>query len=275
MLKKILHYFKKREEESKRKRIIRVIVPIVVIVIILIAILLVVFFPRNNASAAKLRVTIVTEKDCATCWDVNLLIDALKTHNVKISTTTIYHDSGKGKSLVKKYNIDKIPTVLIEGELDKDPNLKPFWEQLGEMNGKVFVFRQVIPPYFDLASGQMKGNILVTFLTDETCTTCYDVSLHGNALKNLAIPTENYKFVDMASKEGKDLISKYSIKKVPTMLISGEVNLYNSLTQLWSQVGIIAEDGTYVFSEVDLMGTYKDLVKNKVVVPEPAPQTQE
>jgi hypothetical protein len=63
------------------------------------------------------------------------------------------------------------------------------------------------------------------------------------------------------------LVSKYQIKAVPTMLISGEVGEYKNLTSIWEQVGTVAGDGTYVFTKAELMGTYKDLSKNKVVIP--------
>ena len=147
------------------------------------------------------------------------------------------------------------------------------WTALGEIINKVFVFRQIIPPYIDVATGQLKGKITLTYLTDNACTTCYNVHLHDTALKNLAITPTDTKTVDVSSDEGKSIVTKYSIREVPTILISGEVGEYKSLTSIWSQVGTIASDGTYVLTKAELMGTYYDLSKNKAVTPPPATST--
>ena len=64
------------------------------------------------------------------------------------------------------------------------------------------------------------------------------------------------------------MIKKYSIKKVPTILILGETSAYKNLGQLWSQVGIVSGDGSYIFTKTELMGIYKDLSTNKIINPQ-------
>lgn len=267
MLKKILSIFHRKEEERKAKFLRGLVIGIIAAVVIL-AIAIPLIMRNSGSGPAKLKLTVITKPDCTQCWDVGLLTEALAQYKVKITgTTTLDYSSGKGKKLVEKYGIDKVPSVIISGDLDKDPALKPFWEALGEIDGKDFVFRQVIPPYIDVASGQLKGAVQVTYLTDNSCKECYDVTLHGNALRNLAIPTTDSKTIDVASDEGKALVKKNGIKSVPTVTISGETSEYQSLADLWEQVGTVASDGTYVFTQTQLMGTYKDLSTGKVVIP--------
>ena len=274
--KNLFSKFSKGEGEKKTTFTKGIIIGIIVAVVILIIVLIIVLpkilgsgsGPATAKNPAKLKVTIITKKDCAGCWDVNLLLDAIKQGNVKITNTkTLYVDSASTKKVLDQYKITKVPTILVSGDLNKDPNMKQLWSALGEIINGTFVFRQVIPPYVDVASGQLKGKITLTYLTDVSCKECYNVHLHDNALKNLAITPGTTKTVDISSDEGKALVTKYQIKGVPTMLISGEVGEYKNLTSIWSQVGTIATDGTYVFTKPELMGTYKDLSKNKIVVP--------
>lgn len=227
------------------------------------------FFSKNeetNPSAAKVRITIITSRTCQECWDVNLFLSALKQNNIKeIGQETLYFEDKLAKDLVAKYNITRIPTVLIAGELNKDQNLQQIWANLGEIIDNVFVFRQVIPPYIEVASGELKGKFFVTFLTVQSCAECYDVNLHQNALLNLGLDAKDAKTVDVASDEGQELVKKYNIKAAPTILLSGDLGEYRGLSQVWPTVGEITQDGTYIFTEVKQMGTYKDLGKNKVV----------
>jgi len=278
--KKILSKFSRGEEEKKKTftkgLVIGIIVAIVILVIVLVIVLPKILGSGSGAAKnpAKLKVTIITQKDCAGCWDVNLLLDAIKEGNVKITDTkTLYTDSANTKKLIDQYKITKIPTILVSGDLNKDPNMQQLWTALGEVVDGTFVFRQVIPPYIDIASGQLKGKITLTYLTDSSCKECYDVHLHDTALKNLAIIPGTTKTVDISSDEGKALVAKYQIKAVPTMLISGEVGEYKNLTSIWEQVGTVASDGTYIFTKAELMGTYKDLSKNKIIVPPVATST--
>ena len=64
--------------------------------------------------------------------------------------------------------------------------------------------------------------------------------------------------------QGKSLIDKYKIEKVPTIILTGDVETYISLTQVWKQVGSVETDGTYVFRSVEQMGKYRDLTTGKV-----------
>ena len=40
---------------------------------------------------------------------------------------------------------------------------------------------------------------------------------------------------------------------------------YPQFDTIWSSVGYVAEDGTLVFSNVESIGTYKDLIRNETV----------
>jgi hypothetical protein len=154
---------------------------------------------------------------------------------------------------------------LVSGELDKDPSLAGFWTELGRVIDGVFVLDEILPPYISVETGELKGLVSGTFITDESCEECYDVTLHKNALLNLGVTLENEKTVDISTDEGKALIEKYNIIDVPTILIYGETEEYRALNDIWSQYGDIASDGTLVFTGMEVMGNYYDLEEDEFV----------
>ena len=105
-------------------------------------------------------------------------------------------------------------------------------------------------------------------LVDDQCSDCYDVSIHKSALERFGVYLSEEETVDYLSGAGKNLVSKYNIKKIPTIILSKNANVYESLNQAWEQVGTIETDGTYVFRDVESMGNYNDLDLNEIVLAE-------
>ena len=97
------------------------------------------------------------------------------------------------------------------------------------------------------------------------CDDCYDISLHDTALTNLGLSPKSAATFDVSSDQGKSLVQEYNITKVPTILMSGDLSEYQGLQQVWSLVGEVSDDGTYIFTGLEEMGTYKDLESGKVV----------
>ncbi len=272
--------FKKKEESSAKSNLAKgLVIGLIAALIVLVIILIIAFAlgafrgqkPGGATAAAKaikLKVTIVASKDCTDCWDTSLFTEALKQQpNVTVTgENTVYTSDAKTKDLISKYKLDKVPTILISGNLSDDQELTKFLtSSMGEIIDKVFVLRQIIPPYIELASGQERGKVAITLITDQSCKTCYDAQLHLRALSNIGIITNNVSTVDISSDAGKSLLKQYNIKKVPTFIMTGDLQAYQGLAQVWDQVGTVASDGTYVFTKVELMGTYMDLAKNKIV----------
>jgi len=220
-----------------------------------------------NIIAPEMRFTIVTKEDCEDCFDINLVMDALLQAGVKEKgRETLYLGERNADELVEQYNIEKVPALLVSGELEKDERLIPFWQNLGEIIDGVFVLRQVVPPYIVVDSGELKGLASMIYLTDESCDECYDVRFHDSVLVGqFAFSPRDRRAVDVSSDEGEALVEKYDIDLVPTILLRGEVGVYPGVAQIWPEVGEITADGTYIFTSLELMGNHKDLSTGKVV----------
>ena len=150
--------------------------------------------------------------------------------------------------------------------------IKTNWNSLGVISEDgSYILTTINPPYRDITTNEIKGLVELTYITDRSCSECYNVSEHKLILTNqrafaLAITKETS--VDISTKEGKELINNYNITSVPTVLLSKEASAYPSLISVWRNVGSVEKDGILIFRNLDLMqGKYKDLSKNEIIEP--------
>jgi len=234
----------------------------------------------TSAQPANLRVTLITKKDCADCFNLNLFIDAIKQNNVadeiltkaaqdpnpqealkklvaeekNVKVQNEDADSATGKKLIEKYKITTLPSLLVAGELEKNPRLTGYWQTesgLGEVVDGVFVFRQPVPPYFDLASNKVVGgNLGAIYLSATSCKECYDVKAYETVLKNSGVNPLKNQAIDADSAEGQALIKQYAIKNVPTIILTGDLSVYGGFQQQWGTYGTLEKDGAFVLRQV-------------------------
>ncbi len=246
-----------------------------------------VFFLRTNFMAnkniaanaetkrpANLELITITDKSCPDCYNLGPVMDYIAKENVKfISEKTLDKTSDEGKELIAAHAIKKLPAFILKGELEKNTVLAEFFSKTGDITDNTFVFRQVGAPYSLADTGEIKGKINFTMLTDSSCTTCYDVTQHELILQQFGILNPGT-VVDAKSAAGQALIRKYKINLVPAFVLSGDMDEYPNLKPVWGQVGVVASDGAYVFTKgVPFMGTYKNLATNQIIIPAPASST--
>lgn len=205
------------------------------------------------------------KNDCENCFDMNNYINFIKRQNVKvIQENTLESSSTEAKTLIAKHNIQSLPALIISGEVSK-PDIVALWNNVGEKVNNEVVVIEGIPPYYDLENEKVVGLVEVVYLIDNSCVECYDVNVHQNILPRFGIYIDKSLTYDISSEKGKELIKKYDITNVPTILLSPEASAYSSFVQVWSQVGTQESDGWYVFRNLEIMGTYKDLKLGKIV----------
>ena len=71
----------------------------------------------------------------------------------------------------------------------------------------------------------------------------------------------NEETIDISSEKGKQLLETYNLTKVPTIILSADAADYTVLAQVWSNVGIIADDGSFIFTNMEQLegAKYTDL----------------
>ncbi len=215
-------------------------------------------------------VTFITDKECTECSNITALADQLQQLNVFLASKRTYDTASKeAQKLIEKYSIKKIPTALFSKDALIYDVFARVWNQVGttETDGTL-VLREVSPPFKDTQSRTVQGIVDVTYLTDASCTECYNATMLSDILtSNFGIVLGKQTIIDVSSPAGKKLIEKYHVTLAPTALYSKEAEHYNTLVQAWEQAGTRETDGTYIFRSLSLLEgiTYKNLTSNIIV----------
>lgn len=231
-----------------------------------------------NSGQIKGRVssTIIKDLSCKECTDLVLILNQVKGFGVSVvEEKVVEKDSNEAKDLIDRYKIEKLPALILSKDLgDYSSELTANWEQIGsiESDGS-YVLRIINPPYLDIDKNKVRGLVSIIFLEDKDCETCFGAEeFHKPILEQIGLVFIEEKSLDVSSIEGKSLIDKYSIEKVPTIVLTGDVDAYSVLTRSWESVGTVEPDGAYVFRKAEVaQQPYMDLTTGKIV--EPTTQT--
>ena len=234
------------------------------------------FDAKKDSDFIEAKVYIIGADKCESeCWDTNIFLNFLESKNIKIvkkkNLDWGWWPFSQARLLAKKYEIKNLPTVAIEFLGRGKGDIKNFFSpDHGVIADDKFILTKIVAPYYNLDKQQIVGKLDIIYLVDNSCETCYDINIHNDALGGLGLNTKYAKIIDVGSSEGKKLIEQYKITKVPTVLISGEVDEYPLFKSAWDNLGIITDDNTYIFTNLDLMGDYyKNLTTGEVIKADP------
>ena len=232
--------------------------------------------PYTNATSGEIKgritLTSINDSTCSKCADLNVLINQMKSSGIKITEqTNVNSNTDEGRLLTARYNLGFVSTIILSKDAKAYPIINQAWEQLGtiESDGS-YVLRTVYPPYINLTTGNLRGLVEITYLTDKSCTECYNVSTHRQILtspQTFGIHLDKEMAVDVGDAAGKQLIAKYNITQVPIVILSSEVSVYPA-SQALDQFFSVEKDGSYIFRKLAVVGVYRDLTTNQVVKPQ-------
>ena len=234
--------------------------------------------PSTGEIKGRISVINLIDTTCDKCGNISGLVNQMKASGIKIvEQKNISSSSDEGKALISKYNLDFVPTIMLSKDAEAYPIVNQAWKQLGtkESDGS-YVLRTVYPPFINLTTGKLSGLVDIIYLTDKSCTECYDVSVHRQILtspQTFSIKLGKETTLDFSEDNGKELIAKYNITGVPTIILSSEANVYPA-SQALNQFFSIEKDGSYVFRQLAAVGAYKELATNQVVKPQQKTQGQ-
>ncbi len=213
-------------------------------------------------------VTILNDSSCEKCFDFQNVVNFFEQNGVVLKDKKVVDfQSIEGQALIKQFNINKIPVLVVTNNIKEYPQVSQLWGKipLTEKEG-LLIIDPLLPPYKDLATNTVKGLVNAIFLKDDECKDCFDVvAVNKQVLVGAGLVLASEKTVNISSIEGKELIEKYNITQVPTALLSPETSEYVTLAQVWSQVGTQEKDGWFVERNLKVFGVYKDLTTNTTV----------
>ncbi|MEK6920801.1 MAG: hypothetical protein AABX82_02875, partial [Nanoarchaeota archaeon] len=197
-------------------------------------------------------VTIISiTTDCEECLELTAMVTALENALTIESVKEVAYGSAEAQAYIEKYDLEAVPSIILSEDAAVYNGFADAWETYGsiEEDGS-FVLRNNVPPYLDAVTGEVQGLVDVIYLTDESCIDCYNVTLHKTILRGFGMVLDEETTVDIGTDEGKALLEKYGITKVPTIILSKDAGVYKLLNEVWTEVGEVADDGSYIFTNM-------------------------
>ncbi len=219
---------------------------------------------KTGETLGLVSATLIQPENCEQCFDLTPFVDSLKQQLTFKEIKTL--KESEANELITKYNLVMLPALLLSSDADAYDSFKSSWERFAtiEQDG-TFSLKKVSPPYKELSSGKITGLVSVTYLVDPTCKECYNVTQHKSILTN-SFGVKLAEETTLNVKDATSLVQQYNITKVPTIILSKEIQDY-SLKQVLGQVGTYEQDGSFVFRQTELLGAYKDISSGKIVTP--------
>jgi thiol-disulfide isomerase/thioredoxin len=213
--------------------------------------------PYVDAATGKIigRVSaiVVIAEDCEACDDFGSVIESLKQNSVVFSEVRqISFGSSEAEDLITKYEIQRVPSLLLSTDIDAYHVAQNLGRAGFDYKGGYYVAESGAP-YVETDTHNVRGLVSLVMVTDDSCGECYDVTVHKQILRSYGVFISEEKTADINSSEGKELVEKYGLTKVPTVVLNGDVAVYSALADIWQQVGTVEEDGAYVFRELDVL----------------------
>ena len=169
--------------------------------------------------------------------------------------------SSEAKALMSKYNITRLPVLIIVGNTSAVPSLATSWEStVGSVESDgAMVSRDLPPPYYDASSGQIVGLVQGIGIAPYGCKSCINTSIYFQSLSGqyMSMAFGNISYLDENSTKAQELITAYNITKLPTILLGPDAGLYPVFSQAIQPSGTVEDDGWFVLR--DVVPPYVDL----------------
>ncbi|MFA5106676.1 MAG: hypothetical protein WC506_07015 [Candidatus Micrarchaeia archaeon] len=208
---------------------------------------------------------IIYTPSCTQCTDLTQFTAALKQNGVVFSSEkTVDANTSEGQTYIEKYGATTTPFLVLSEGFGAYDSLAPQWSNVGRMVGSDYVMDIKLPPYYDLATGQVRGLLSMTVISDKACPTCSDLSVYKGIFEQTGVKIEQFKTLDITDEGAADLAKTYNVSKLPTFILSGDIAAYGSDFETSIKTGGTMVDGAFVFTNYSVIpnATYVDYVPN-------------
>lgn len=218
---------------------------------------------KEAARPANVKIIKIATPNCQDCFNIDAAISDFKKQNVKVEEEKSFNfDSLEASTSIKQFAIKRVPTYIVSGEVTKN-NLEGFVKNNGEIKDNNFVFTKVTPIFIDAENKQEMGKVTATIISDPSCSQCIDPKLTIASFKKAGVKITDQREAIWSSYEGQQIISQYKITKLPTFILSSDIDLYNNVKSNWANIGTVETDKTYVARNLFL--PYRDLEKGQIL----------
>lgn len=200
----------------------------------------------------------ILPSDCSECVNGSQYLASLEGPSFSVifaNKTVLGQSDSEAQALIAKYNVTKLPTVLLDSEITAYPFYTKQILPLGTYGDGWYVLRNVSPPYLELPSGSVRGRVEIVYLKNSSCADCLNITEIGTSIAQMIGASVNgTSEYEIGSAEGAALAKKYNVSKIPTALFSPELSVYPQVSEWWaSQNNTVESDGWLVLRSLDQM----------------------
>ena len=204
----------------------------------------------------------VYDPSCKDCASLSQIRNQLEKLGIKVNNyETVTSSSLEGQKLINENDLIFLPNLLIS------KNINEYWWVFDQIKtsfnekDNYYVFKNPISPYKDLKTGEIKGVVDVTYLTNSSCEDCFNATLLKPSFQKLGIFINSEKNIDISSSEGKSLLSKYNIIAIPTVILSKGISDYESIKEILEKIGTFEKDNVFVLRKLDTLNVKYQEIK--------------
>ena len=195
----------------------------------------------------------IYDSSCVDCASLSSIRTQLEKIGVKISNyEKVSYNSDNGKELIKENDITYLPTLLTSRNIDEYWWIFPKIQKSFTEYDNYYRFSEPFFPYKEISTGIVKGKVKITYITNNSCIDCFNVTQLKSAFQSLGIYFYSEEYVDVSSREGKNMLVEYNITAIPTAILSKEILDYTTIKDILEKVGTF-EDNEYVFRNLDVL----------------------
>ncbi len=206
---------------------------------------------KENARPAEIQITTLAVIGCDDCYDINEVINTIKSTGVNVTKLeTLDYQSDEANSLIAKHSITKLPSLIVSGELNRSSKLSTKLSSITRESNGYLIFTSPEPLFIDASSGTVRGEVILFNIKEESCNDCASIDSIVGQLSSSGVIFKEERDVVASSAEGKDLIKKYNITKLPSVVLDSEAAFYTDFVDAWLQVGSVESDGYFVLRNI-------------------------
>jgi len=209
---------------------------------------------KTNEINGFVDITEIKTDKCKECASLSSMKSQLEKYGVKVENYEIINSSSiAGKEIISKNELNFAPALLISKDIEEYWWIFPQIKDSLVEKQDYYVLKNQIAPYIDIKTGNIKGKVDVTYIEDKSCSDCFNVTELKGSFESFGIYIDGEKYTDISSSEGKDLLIKYNITEIPTIILSKEIQDYESIKETLKQVGSFEKDNVFVFRKLDIL----------------------
>lgn len=205
---------------------------------------------KEDSRPADIEVVKLKDSSCSDCFNIEAVLSDLKSKNFNVvKETDVDPYSEDGRSFIQKFGIQKLPTLIVSGEIKKS-SIENVWKSGWELksdSGKEFaIYQNALPPYVNPSTKEIIGRVDLTYIIDSSCQDCQGLLPVISYLKKEGkVVFSKEKTLEYQTSEAQEIIRRLGIQRVPAIVLTKNIVEYPGVKEVLGQLAVEEKQGFY------------------------------